>query len=41
MVFLEMVYRVKKDIMKSFQISDEMGKLCSLVKYGKIECPSF
>ena len=27
--------------MKSFQISDEMGKLCSLVKYGKIECPSF
>ena len=28
-------------IIKNFQISDEMGKLCSLVKYGKIECPSF
>ena len=28
-------------IIKNFQISDEMGKLCSLVKYGRTKWPPF
>ena len=31
----------KISIIKSFQISDKRGKLCSLVKYGRIKCPSW